>query len=77
MLALGPDRVDHVRGQGLLRGVVLTEEIAPAVADAALDAGFIINAPRPTVLRLAPPLIIGEAEIDGFIDALPGLLDAA
>ncbi|GAA1717685.1 acetylornithine aminotransferase [Propioniferax innocua] len=75
--ALGHDRVDHVRGQGLLRGIVLTEEIAPAVADAALDAGFIINAPRPTVLRLAPPLIIGEAEIDGFIDALPGLLDAA
>ena len=75
--ALGDPRIVAVRGRGLLRGVVLAEPIAAAVADAALAAGFVINAPRPHVLRLAPPLIVTDAELDGFVAALPGLLDAA
>jgi acetylornithine aminotransferase len=49
--------------------------VAPAVADAALDAGFIINAPKPDVLRLAPPLVIGPDQLDSFVGALPALLD--
>ena len=73
---LGHPLVAGVRGRGLLRGVVLTEPIAADVAQRALDAGFVINAPRPDVLRLAPPLIISEAELDTFIAALPALLDA-
>ncbi len=64
-----------VRGRGLLRGVVLAEPIAAEVANAALDAGFVINAPRPTVLRLAPPLIVTDPELDSFVAALPGLLE--
>ncbi len=76
ILDLAHPRIAAVRGQGLLRGVVLTEPIAPAVADAALASGFVINAPRPTVLRLAPPLIISDADLDGFVAALPGLLEA-
>lgn len=74
---LGHAKISEVRGRGLLRGIVLTEDIAPAVSDAALDVGFIINAPRPNVLRLAPPLIVSAAEIDAFVSALPGLLDGA
>ncbi|TDT33086.1 acetylornithine transaminase [Naumannella halotolerans] len=79
-LARDIETLDHpliaeVRGRGLLRGVVLTEPVAPAVSDAALDAGFIINAPRPNVLRLAPPLIIGADDLSSFVQALPGLLD--
>ena len=64
-----------VRGRGLLQAVILAEPIAAAVVDAALDAGFVINAPRPDVLRLAPPLIISAAELDGFVRLLPSLLD--
>ncbi|QGN35514.1 acetylornithine transaminase [Microlunatus sp. Gsoil 973] len=75
--ALGHPLIDHVRGRGLLRGVVLTRDIAAAVSDAALDAGYIINAPRPNVLRIAPPLIITADQIAGFIEALPGFLDDA
>ncbi|SDT13911.1 acetylornithine transaminase [Microlunatus soli] len=75
--ALDHPAVDHVRGQGLLRGVVLTSDIAQAVTDAALDGGFIINAPRPNVLRIAPPLIITSQQIDTFIEALPTFLGAA
>jgi acetylornithine/N-succinyldiaminopimelate aminotransferase len=69
--------ITGVRGRGLLRGVTLTEPIAPAVAEAALDAGFVINAPRPDVLRLAPPLVITAELLDTFVAALPGLLDAS
>jgi acetylornithine/N-succinyldiaminopimelate aminotransferase len=35
----------------------------------------VINAPRPDVLRLAPPLIISVAELETFIGVLPSLLD--
>jgi acetylornithine aminotransferase len=40
----------------------------------ALEAGFIVNAPRPDVLRLAPPLIITTDDLQPFVDALPGLV---
>jgi acetylornithine aminotransferase len=75
--ALDHPMITGVRGRGLLRGVTLTDPVAAGVADAALDAGFIINAPRPDVLRLAPPLIITAEQLDGFVDRLPELLDAA
>ncbi|HEY0238243.1 MAG TPA: acetylornithine transaminase [Friedmanniella sp.] len=74
---LGHPLVAEVRGRGLLRGIVLNADLAPAVADLALEAGFVVNAPRPHVLRLAPPLIITAAQLDTFVDALPGFLDAA
>lgn len=69
--------VDHVRGQGLLRGVVLTAPHAKAVETAAREAGFLVNAAAPDVVRLAPPLIITEAQLDGFLTAFPGILDIA
>lgn len=75
--ALGDRRIAGVRGLGLLRGIVLAEDIAPAVAEVALDAGFIINAPRPGVIRIAPPLIVTLEELDSFVTALPALLDQA
>ena len=68
--------VSHVRGQGLLLGVVLTEPVAAAVNAAALRAGFLINAPAPDVLRLAPPLILTTEQADSFVAALPALLDS-
>ncbi|HSN44244.1 MAG TPA: acetylornithine transaminase, partial [Propionibacteriaceae bacterium] len=74
--ALGHPLVDHVRGRGLLRGIVLTAEVAPAVSDAMLDAGFIINAPRPNVLRLAPPLIVSSDDIVACVATLSDVLDA-
>lgn len=76
ILALGHPQVVGVRGRGLLRGVLLADPVAPAVAEAALEAGFVINAPRPHVLRLAPPLVISDTDLDSFVAVLPGLLDA-
>jgi len=77
ILELDHRLITGVRGRGLLQAVILAEPIATAVVDAALAAGFVINAPRPDVLRLAPPLIISAAEIDSFIGVLPSLLDKA
>ncbi|MFF3402466.1 acetylornithine transaminase [Streptomyces sp. NPDC002659] len=75
--SLGHPLVSHVRGAGLLLGIVLNEPLAPQVQQAAQSAGFLVNAPAPDVVRLMPPLIIGEADVDGFLRALPGVLDAA
>ncbi|TQK43412.1 acetylornithine aminotransferase [Streptomyces sp. SLBN-118] len=75
--SLGHPLVSHVRGAGLLLGIVLNEPLAPQVQQAAQSAGFLVNAPAPDVVRLMPPLVIGEADVDGFLRALPGVLDAA
>ena len=75
--ALDHPLVDHVRGRGLLLGVVLTAPKAKAVEAAARDAGFLVNAAAPDVVRLAPPLILTEAQVDSFVAALPGILDTA
>lgn len=75
--ALEHPLISEVRGQGLLRGIVLTEPIAPLVHAAAMAAGFVINAPRPNVIRIVPPLIITAEQISDFTRALPGLLATA
>ncbi|MCX5383500.1 acetylornithine transaminase [Streptomyces sp. NBC_00083] len=75
--ALGHPLVSHVRGAGLLLGIVLNEPLAPRVQQAAQGAGFLVNAPAPDVIRLMPPLVIGDAEVDAFLRALPGILEAA
>ncbi len=54
----GGPLVKEVRGRGLLLAVVLNEPVAPQVAAAALEAGFIVNAVAPDAIRLAPPLIL-------------------
>jgi len=55
-----------VRGRGLLLGIGLAEPVALKLADAALDAGLIINAANESTIRLAPPLIVGETELAEF-----------
>jgi acetylornithine aminotransferase len=75
--ALGHPLVHSVRGVGLWRGIVLTEPVSAAAERAARDAGFLINAPAPDVLRLAPPLVVTAAQLDAFVAALPSVLDAA
>ncbi len=73
----GDARVTEVRGVGVLVGCTLAEGKAPAVVAAAQEAGWIINATGPDRVRLAPPLVVTDADVDGFLQAWPGLLDAA
>ena len=68
--------VTGVRGRGLLRGVGLADAVGPAAAVAAelMERGFIVNAPRPDTLRLAPPLILSDADADRFTAVLRRVL---
>jgi len=75
--ALGHPLVSHVRGIGLWLGIVLTEPLAAQVELAAREAGFLVNAAAPDAVRLAPPLVVSEAQLDAFVAALPAVLDAA
>ncbi len=63
------DKVIEVRGSGLLLGLLLNFEAAELV-QVMLKHNVISNAASGSVLRIVPPLIIGKAEVDEFIDAL-------
>ncbi|MBH0780300.1 acetylornithine transaminase [Nocardia bovistercoris] len=69
--------IDHVRGAGLLLGIVLTEDISAEVENRARDAGYLVNAPKPNIIRLAPPLVLTETQSDNFVADLPEILDGA
>jgi acetylornithine/N-succinyldiaminopimelate aminotransferase len=75
--AIGHPLVDHVRGRGLLRGIVLTAPRGKEIETAAREAGFLVNAAAPDVVRLAPPLVVTDAQIDAFLTAFPAILDSA
>ena len=70
--------VREVRGKGLLVGAVLDGSLdAPAVVAAALAEGVVVNAPVPGVLRLAPSLLIEEAQLAEAMDRLARALESA
>ena len=58
-----------VRGEGLMVGIDLDIPGKPLV-EAALEEGLVINAAQEKILRLVPPLIVGNREIDEAIDIL-------
>lgn len=63
--------VDHVRGLGLLLGARLADGVdARGVAQAALDEGLIVNAVTADTIRLAPPLVVSDSEIDEAVGIL-------
>ena len=74
---LGHVGIRGVRGRGALLGVVLTADVAAALETHLRAVGFLTNAVAPDVLRLAPPLVLSDAQIDAFVAALPAALDAS
>jgi acetylornithine/N-succinyldiaminopimelate aminotransferase len=68
--------VSEVRGDGLMLAVELTVPAKPIVQQL-IDAGFITNATRQTVLRLLPPLILRKKQVDKFLVALRVVLEGA
>lgn len=75
--SFGSSLVTEVRGRGLLLGIGTVEGAAPAIAAAALELGLIVNPINPTSIRLAPPLIVGDAEVEAFRDRLGQALAAS
>ena len=65
----------EVRGRGLMIGVGLEDGIdANEVSAAALEAGLVINVPEPGSLRLLPPLVTGEDEVERSTTLLAGAI---
>ncbi|HET8896830.1 MAG TPA: aminotransferase class III-fold pyridoxal phosphate-dependent enzyme, partial [Protaetiibacter sp.] len=74
---IGSPLVHGVRGRGLLIGVGLSAPAAGRVVAEAMRGGLIVNAANDSTIRLAPPLIIGDRDVDEFITRFAGALDAA
>jgi acetylornithine aminotransferase len=67
--------VGSVSAAGLLIGIGLTSPVAAGVVTAARNAGFLVNAAVPDRVRLAPPLVLTEAQAREFLSSLPAILD--
>ena len=59
--------VKEVRGAGLLIGIEFDSLKAPDIAAAMQTAGVLVNAANPTTIRIAPALIVSDAQINKFI----------
>lgn len=65
-----------VRGRGLLLAFDLGVPSAGALVSAALERGVLINEVTPTAVRITPPLVITDEEIDEALARLGEALDA-
>ncbi len=66
--------VISVRGRGLLLAAELDGPTARDVAAAALELGLVVNAVTPTAIRVAPSLLVTEAELDEALAVLEKVL---
>jgi acetylornithine/LysW-gamma-L-lysine aminotransferase len=66
----GAPQVRDIRGLGLMLAVELRGKVAPLLKSLMLDHGVIALPAGPTVLRLLPPLVISEPEIDIGVAAI-------
>jgi acetylornithine/N-succinyldiaminopimelate aminotransferase len=62
--------IADVRGRGLLQAIEFKSEIGQAVLTASLEKGLLLNRVKPNAIRLMPPLIIGNKEVDKAISIL-------
>ncbi|SMF16132.1 acetylornithine aminotransferase apoenzyme [Tistlia consotensis] len=65
-----------VRGRGLLLALDLGRPVGPALVEAALAEGLLINAPRPECLRFMPALTVSREEVDSLLATLDPLCGA-
>jgi len=68
--------VVSVRGAGLLLAAQLATPTAKEIASAALDAGLLVNPVRPDAIRVAPPLLVRDQEIDAALEILARVMAA-
>ncbi len=76
-LQAGLERLPHVlsvRGRGLMLACELDLSAPEVVWQALTEQRLILNATGPTTVRLLPPLIVGEAEIDAALERLGAAL---
>ncbi len=75
LAARRPNRIQEVRGRGLMVGVELKDVDARVIRDQMLKAGVVINAIGERILRFLPPLTVTLEECDRVVTALEESLD--
>ena len=69
LLALELDHMVEVRGAGLLLGVEFSVAVKPLIG-AAAECGLLLITAGDNVLRLCPPLIVDQAQIDFAVETI-------
>ncbi|WP_424767227.1 aspartate aminotransferase family protein [Paenibacillus sp. sgz302251] len=59
--------ITNIRGKGLLLAFDVPEGAGPQLASICLREGLLINAPNPSTVRLVPPLIVTQKDIDDML----------
>jgi predicted acetylornithine/succinylornithine family transaminase len=62
--------ITEVRGRGLLVAIEFNSDIGQELLMACLEKGLLVNKVKPNALRLMPPLIIGNQEVDRALSIL-------
>ncbi|WP_315067754.1 acetylornithine/succinylornithine family transaminase [uncultured Clostridium sp.] len=68
-------KLTNIRGKGLLLAFDIPEDKGSEIVEECLNAGLLINSPRPSIIRLMPPLIITENDTDKMLNILCSVLD--
>ncbi len=68
-------KLTKIRGKGLLLAFDITEDKGSEIVEECLNEGLLINSPRPSIIRLMPPLIITENDTDKMLNILCSVLD--
>jgi acetylornithine/N-succinyldiaminopimelate aminotransferase len=71
-----PGQIADIRGKGLMWGLDLGRDATP-VLQAALTRGLVVNRTSESVIRMLPPYIVSEAEIDRGLSILDAALSDA
>jgi acetylornithine/succinyldiaminopimelate/putrescine aminotransferase len=60
----------EVRGIGLMQAMVFAEATAKEFQSRCLERGLVVNAVDDNTVRLVPPLIVGEQEIERAMEGM-------
>jgi ornithine--oxo-acid transaminase len=73
------DTVEEVRGRGLWAGIQLVETARPArrAAERLVDEGVLAKDTHESTLRLAPPLVISQEELEWGLERILPVLERA
>ena len=70
----GNNRVDNIRGKGLMVAVQLTEPCTQLIGEA-VEAGLLINVTSDSIIRMLPPLTMSNEEADLIVDKVVELIN--
>ena len=66
--------VTEIRGRGLMNAIDLDVDAPDVARRALLEQRLVVNATGPVTVRMLPPLIIGEDEVDDCVERLRAVL---